>query len=276
MKKVIAVVCIVNVILMGSMIALLKSNLEPEKRRIVVENNATDDSNYVQYLLGQGDYEETVRVQGECIEKEAVQTLELAVTEESDICLSISKGSDIEEGTVIAVIDDKEVKAQGNWKVLDYSVEKETIKIQYLNYARTSIAAMVPMDIFESLTYDTEVYLELGDEKSILSKINWMDWHVRDGKVEIHVDAVRPVLPGASVTVKFIKAVYPDVVTVRTEFIMEDNVGLYLYRNIPDAERPELLNLEKVYIKVLLSGEERSIIEIDGVDLNERFYAEKH
>lgn len=276
MKKVIAGLCVINILLLAALGLLLRSNLEPEKKTVLVENGGTDyiEENFAQFRLFRGDFELADTVFGVCTKTDDLQTLEFDNSEAKKVSFEVSRGCNVEKGTVIAKIGEQEILAEGRWRVIDFSYEGEKVTVEYLDFEKNYVTAWFPLEMFEKLTYDSEIFLE-ASEGNVPVKIRKLGWQVQDGKVEVQTDSAGYLLPGTGVNLKLVTKVFPDVIFIRNANIMEDNFGNYMYYEVFDEKGNR--SVEKTYYRVLVRGDKCSVIEFDNLSeeyLDGWFYAE--
>lgn len=258
MKKVIVVLGCVICVLLGGIVWLLKDNLETEEYHISVDYESATE--YLKIYVGRSDYEETKSAEGYCQCDVGEKSEQLVYT--NDAVMKVERFQDFDEEETVALIDGEEVVLGCTGKLLDYTIEEQSVTLTYIDYEDFWVSAEVPQELLHDLSYDTTTYVYVGD-KQYSATIQWMDWRVVGGYTTVNVKTEAKMLPGEQVRVVFVMDVYPDVVAVKTEYILEDNVGTFLYW------QDELSGVvEKIYFTVVQGGDDYSIIDIDEVYVN--------
>lgn len=266
MKKAIGLLLFINLLLLFGIMSLLKDNVETEEREINIETE--DAVELMKFFLPKGEFKDSAVISATCVQENAQKALDVPVQKNFEI--KVKKGETCKAGDVLMTADGKEIKLEADARILDYVQTKESVTIQYLDFSEMWLEAYVPLSVFQNLSYESEVQVIVEDEE-YEGKIVWLDWQVNGGEVLVRMQSEVDVLPGTEVSVALVKKVYQDVVFVGNSYIMEDNVGTYLYyyeEDEPDAEP------QKVYLKVLNKGEKYSIIEIDEGYVNGYMYTE--
>ncbi len=265
MKKVIGVLLFINLILLLVIMALLKNNVENEEYEVKIETDGATE--LMKVFLPRGEFKDSRMVNATCVQDNAQKILEFPVHE--NCAVRVKKGENCKAGDVIAAVDGTEIKLETDSRILDYTKSENTLTIQYLDYRAMWLEAYVPVNVYQNLNYESNLQVMLEGE-SYNGSIVWLDWQVNNGLVLVKIQSDADILPGTEVQVAIINRVYKDAVYIANSYIMEDNIGEYLYykEDNPDSKA------EKVYLEIIYKGEKYSVIGIDEEYVNGWMYTE--
>ena len=265
MKKGICFLILLNLILIAAIILLLYNGSKEEEPIVLsITDEATE---YIIIGVCRGDYEEKTELYGECVGEDCEKTVVLPfeTLEETNVKLFRYYS----EGAEICRIDGESYTAPSDLRLLDFKAGENQVSIKYLDYDATYIDLSYPAADIHELSYDSVIKIQDGEDYAA-AEITDISYIVDSGFIHIRVKADVQVLPGTEVTAYLITEIIPDVVTLEREYVMQDNVGYYLWTN-PENEDEKA---EKVYYDMLEMGEDECIIDIDERYINELMRAE--
>lgn len=265
MKKVIGVLLLINLLLLFVIMALLKNSVEKEEYEVKIETDSAVE--LMKVFLPRGEFKDSRMIDATCVQENAQKTLEIPLRESYEI--RIKKGENCKAGDVIAEADGTEIKLETDSRILDYTKSENTLTIQYLDYREMWLEAYVSVNVYQNLNYESDLQVMLEGE-SYNGNIVWLDWQVNNGLVLVKIQTDADILPGTEVQVAIINRIYEDVVYIANNYIMEDNIGEYLYYKEDDPDS----KAEKVYLEIIYKGEKYSVIEIDEEYVNGWMYTE--
>jgi hypothetical protein len=260
MKKVIIALGVINLVLLVVILIMLKNNLETPDRDVEVSFQPAKQ--YCAYWIARGDYEDFEKVNAVADLEKPLTEIRIAYTD--TVKVSVKTLTPFNKGDIVAVSDGKDIRAAFDGYVVNTADDGKEFLLSCVNTDDIVLFFSLSADLVRKIN-DLKISAEYnGTEYPV--DVRETGYRVNNGTLNVKATCKAPYLPGEDVPVKVVKQVYQDVVIVENFVIGHDNSGAFLYDDA--AKYPEGTEPKKIYIKVVLQGEDESIIEIGEEYLN--------
>ena len=259
MKKVIAALVVLILILLGAIILLLNHDLnagEPDAKLLTFEQS----KNYIECVLWKGDINDEAVLEGVVKGDSYLKTVEYEFKNTYE--LLAERDTIIDKDTSVLKVDSKEIAFDAPIRIVsleEYEGEenRKYLLLTYLDFEALYIEAYYDSNLQDAVTHETVVTATASERDLHDLQIQSLGYEIVDNKIRIQLKASDLLLPGTTVKVHLIFRTYKDQWLAPNELIRKDNQGYYLtYLDEFSAEHD-------VYVTILYKGEEQSAIKID-------------
>lgn len=265
MKMVYVVFSLIILIFILIISFLLTKSLGAQGVTLDLPINSND--NYIIYGLGFNDIVDLYQTNGVVKGDDYYRVVTYDVNLVS-FSIVIDKNSDFLKDDVLLVVDDIDILAPCDGRIITVLNSAETIEIAYIDYDALYIDASIGESDYNIIDYDSNVIIK-KDNEEINCSISYIGYELIGGKIPIKIEGDFSIIPGANVEVEITRFVYEDCTSVFTDWLSVNLQGDYFLKRI--VESGGVKTFIDTPVDVLFFGDVYSSISID-----EEFLADEY